>query len=272
MQGRLPFGGGRKSVTTTFERAFADAERSAAAVLKAGNSIASAARVMQKAAAEGDITRLRRAAERVASAMEAACQDVANAKTAWPFSEAEEKKYLAESYEQELLEEGARAGLKIHSRDARLLVYPSILQILPGELAVRVDRKKVTAIRPSHLVRTLLASQARRSNYRPERFLESLYSAYRIIVGRRGIGTVIQLAHVYEAFTLQPGAASEYGKSDFARDLFMLDRSGVTRTRSGALLALPASTGTRGGGSNVFTFVSPDGEVVRYYGLQFSEA
>jgi hypothetical protein len=99
-----------------------------------------------------------------------------------------------------------------------------------------------------------------------------LYSAYKIIVGRTGIGTVVQLARVYDAFTLQPGAAAEYGKSDFARDIFMLDRSGVTRTRSGARFSLPASTGTRGGGSNVFTFVAPDGEVVSYYGLQFTEA
>jgi hypothetical protein len=271
MQGRLAFEGGRKGVTTNFERAFADAERSAAAALKAGNSIAAAARVLQKAALEGDITKLRRAAERLVSATEATRQDVANAKTAWPFSEAEEKEYLAESYEQELLEEGARAGLTIHSRDARLLVYPSIMQILPSELAVRVDRKKVTAIRPSHLVRTLLASQARRSSYRPERFLESLYSAYRIIVGRKGIGEVIRLAQVYEAFTLQPGAAGDYGRGDFARDIFMLDRSGVTATRSGARFALPASTGLRGGGSNVFTFVAPDGEVVHYYGLRFTE-
>jgi hypothetical protein len=227
---------------------------------------------MQKAAAEGDIARLRRAAERLVSAMEVARQDVANAKTAWPFSEADEKEYLAESYEQELLEESTRAGLRIHSRDARLLVYPSILQILPSDLAVRVDRKKMTAIRPSHMVRTLLANQSRRSGYRPERFLEALYSAYRIIAGRQGLGTVIQLAQVYEAFTLQPGSALEYGKADFARDIFMLDRSGVNRTRSGARFALPASTGTRGGGSNVFTFVSPEGEVVRYYGVQFTEA
>ena len=272
MQGRLAFEGGRKGVMTTFERAFADGERSAAAALKAGSAIAAAARIMQKAAQEGDIVRLRRAADRLASATDAARQDVANAKEAWPFSEPEEKEYLADSYEQELLDEAAKAGLTIHSRDARLLAFPSILQILPSELSVRVDRKKVTAIRPSHLVRTLLANQTRRSRYPAERFLESLYSAYRIIVGRSGLGAGVQLARVYDAFTLQPGAAAEYGKSDFARDIFMLDRSGVTRTRSGARLSLPASTGTRGGGGNVFTFVAPDGEVVRYYGLQFTEA
>jgi len=272
MQGRLLFEGGLRGVTTTFERAFSEAERSAAAAAKAGSAIVAAAKQMQKAAQEGDIAKLRKAAERLSTATDSARQDVANAKTAWPLSEAEEKEYLTDSYEQELLEEAARAGLTIYSRDARLLAFPSIIQLLPSELAIRVDRKRVLAIRPSHLVRTLIANQTRRQRFPVEQFVEALYSAYRIIAGKGGLGSVVLLTDVYQAFTLQPGSARDYDKSDFARDIFMLDRSGLTRTRSGARLSLPASTGTRGGGSNVFTFVAPDGEVVKYYGLEFAEA
>lgn len=257
-------------MTTTFEKAFAEAEQSAAAAAKAASAIVAAAKQMQKAAQEGDITRLRRAAERLASATDSARQDVANAKTAWPFSEAEEKEYLTDSYEGELLEEAAKAGLTIHSRDSRLLAFPSILQLLPGELAIRIDRKRVPTIRPSHLVRTLLANQTKRQRYPVEQFVEALYSAYRIIAGKGGLGSVVLLADVYQAFTLQPGSARDYDKSSFARDIFMLDRSGITTTRSGARLSLPASSGTRGGSRNVFTFVAPDGEVVSYYGLQFT--
>jgi len=259
-------------VTTTFERGFADAERSATAVARAGSAIVAAAKQMQKAAQEGDINKLRKANERLAIAIDAAGQDAANAKTAWPFSEVQEREYLEDSYESELLEDAARVGLSIYSRDARLVAFPSILQILPSELSVRIDRKRITALRPSYLVQTLLANQTKRPRYPSERFVEALYSAYRILVGRNGIGSVTLLAQVYQAFTLQPGAAAEYDKSDFARDIFMLDRSGITQTRSGARLSLPASTGTRGGGSNILTFVAPDGELVRYYGLQFRGA
>ena len=271
MQGRLPFEGGSRGVTTTFERAFSEAERSAAAAAKAGSAIVAAAKQMQKAAQEGDIAKLRRAAERLATASDSARQDVANAKTAWPFSEVEEKEYLTESYEHELLDEATRVGLTIHSRDARLLAFPSILQLLPSELAIRVDRKRVPALRPSHLVRTLLSNQTKKQRYPVEQFVEALHSAYRIITGKGGFGSVVLLADVYQAFTLQPGSARDYDKSDFARDIFMLDRSGVATTRSGARLSLPASSGTRGGSRNVFTFVAPDGEVVSYYGLQFTE-
>jgi hypothetical protein len=52
--------------------------------------------------------------------------------------------------------------------------------------------------------------------------------------------------------------------------LLLLDRSGLTRTKTGAKLSLPASTGTKGS-KGTFSFVSPDGETVTYYGLQFSE-
>jgi hypothetical protein len=272
MQSRLLFEGGSRGVTTTFERAFSEAERSAAAAAKAGSGIVAAAKQMQKAAQEGDIAKLRRAAESLGTATDSARQDVANARTAWPFSEVEEKEYLTDSYERELLEEGARAGLTIRSRDARLLAFPSILQLLPSELAIRVDRKRVPAIRPSHLVRTLLANQTKKQRYPVEQFVEALYRAYRFIAaGKGGLGSVVLLVDVYQAFTLQPGSARDYDKSDFARDVFMLDRSGVATTRSGARLSLPASTGTRGGSRTVFTFVAPNGEVVSYYGLRFTE-
>ncbi len=259
-------------MTSTFERGFADAERSAVAVARAGSAIATAAKQMQKAAQKGDIDQLRKVTDRLAIVVDAARQDAANAKAAWPFSEAQEREYLEEAYERELIDEAKRAGLTIQSRDARLIAFPSILQVLSTELSVRIDRKKVTTIRPSYLVRALLANQERKPRHPSERFLEALEKVYRILVGKTRVSRVVLLTQVYQAFTLLPGATAEYDKSEFARDIFLLDRSGLTQTRSGARLSLPASTGTRGGGRDVITFVAPDGEVVRYYGLQLTEA
>ena len=65
-----------------------------------------------------------------------------------------------------------------------------------------------------------------------------------------------------------PGTAAEYGPSDFARDLYLLDTSGVTRTKTGARVSLPASTGTKSS-RGVYTFVSPDGRLLTYYGIRF---
>lgn len=258
-------------MSASFERGFTDAERSATAVAKAASSLSSAARQMQKAAQQGDIGKLRRAVERLAQVAEAARQDVANARAAWPFSEEGEKEYLRTEYEQELFEEAAKAGLSLQRHDNSIIAFPSVLKISPSDLSVRVDRKRVAAVRPSYLARTLLERQKKSSKYPVERFMEALHSAYKMIAGKDGNGTVVLLNRVYQAFTLQPGSSSEYDKSDFTRDLFLLDRSGLTQTRSGARLALPASTGTKSGGTNVLTFVAPDGEVKSYYGLQFIE-
>jgi len=92
-----------------------------------------------------------------------------------------------------------------------------------------------------------------------------------MLVPKDRAGTAIKLIDVYQALTLQPGATAEYGKSEFARDLFMLDRSGIARTKAGAAFSLPTGTSAKGADRDRIPFVAPDGELVTYYGLQFTE-
>ena len=148
-------------------------------------------------------------------------------------------------------------------------VYPSILRIAPSERCVTIDRKKIQAVRPSRLLKALKAIQSAKPKIGPEQFLELLHRAYRLLAGKE-YGRTMTLAAIYEALTLLPGSNSTYGQVEFARDLFLLDRSGVTRSKSGAKVLLPASTGTKGM-RGTFSFVSPDGETVTYYGIQFLE-
>jgi hypothetical protein len=99
--------------------------------------------------------------------------------------------------------------------------------------------------------------------------MESLYRAYKLVTGTQGMqGTT--LAKVYDALTLLPGSARDYDKSDFARDVYFLQSSDVTMTRTGARVTFPASTGTKGS-SELFTFVRPDGSPIVYYGIAFME-
>ena len=265
----------------TFEQAFSDTERAADAAVRAANRLLAVAKQMQKAAQEGDIPRLRRMAESLDNAAVAARQEVSNAVGAWPFSPDAEEEYLQQSYEDELLSVAKKEQLQIHRRDNSLICFPSILRITPSDKAVRIDRKKVTTIRPSALVTTLKKNQEKKSSFRSERFLESLYQVYKSLVGNYQQGTlggnnyagpVVRLSQIYGMFTSRPGSNLEYGRADFARDLYFLDSSGVSKTRSGAAVALPASTGTRSPRQqDIFSFVSPEGRVVNYYGIQFTE-
>lgn len=253
----------------TFEKGFIDTERAASGAIKVVALLAGALKQLQKAAVEGDLHKIRKTSERLITMLESAKQDILNARSAWPFNPDEEEQYLRDSYSREIIEAAKLEGLQIQERDEGLVIFPSILRMLPTERAVKLNRKKVSALRPSHLIKVLKAAQAKKPKATPELFLEVLYRTYRLLAANE-LGKTITLTSVYEALTLLPGSATNYDQTDFVRDLFLLDRSGVTRTKSGMICALPASTGTKAN-KGTFSFIAPDGETISYYGIRFSE-
>ncbi len=252
----------------TFETGFADTERAAIAAGKAVAALSGAAKQLQKAAVEGDIVRIRKTAERLTSVLETTREEIGKAQVAWPFGPEEEEQYLKEAFAAEVIEAARVEGLQVQRRDEGLVVFPSILRILPGERAVKINRSKVPGIRPSRLARVLKAIQARKPKATAEAFLEVLHRAYRLLAGAE-YGKTVALAAIYETLTLLPGTSAGFDATDFVRDLFLLDRSGVSATRSGAAYSLPASTGTKAA-KGTYAFVAPDGETVTYYGIRFA--
>lgn len=262
----------------TFEQAFSDTENAAASTLKSATDLAKAARQLYKAAQDGNIGGMRKATESLNNSLGSLRQEVANATATWPFDDEAEEQYLKDQYAVELRSAATEKDLRIYERDGRLISYPSVVRVLPGEKAVRIDKKKVSAIRPSSLVRILLENQRKRPRFRGEAFLEALYKAYRILsedqrsgrlIDVRQVGSVVPLAKIYEVFTSLPGSNRDYDQTDFARDLYFLDEGEIRQTRSGARVAFPSSTGTRSA-RGIFSFVGPDGHVITYYGIQFS--
>ena len=251
----------------SFEKACTDAKRLADSAVQASTKLLQASKELAKAADEGDIAKLHKATDKLATAMAAARQDVTNAASGWPLSPEAEERLLRDGFEAELIAAASNEGLTIRRHEQRLVVFPSVVRILPSQRAVQIDRKRVTAIQPSKLVQALKTAAAKKPRLAPERFIETLYAAYRLVVGADGGGTT--LAQVHDALTLLPDARREYSVSDFTRDIFLLDRSGVKATKAGARLSLPAATGTKGG-SKVFEFISPNGEPVTYYGIRFT--
>jgi len=193
---------------------------------------------------------MKRSAERMANAVSLIRQEVDNARNAWPFDQDEEERYLRESYLVELKEAATRKNLRVHDRDGRLISHPSVVRVLPGEKAVKIDRRKVSTIRPSKLVDMLAANQQKPPRFRPETFLEAMYKAYLVLVGddrsgkliqNREVGPVIPLLKVYDVFTSLPGSNREYDRTDFARDLYFLESSDTRQVKSGARVSFPVS-------------------------------
>lgn len=262
----------------SFEQAFSDAERAAESVIKSTGDLARHARALKKAAQEGNVAGVKRAQSRIDDAVSALRQDALNTSSTWPFQEEDEKRYLDDQYADELRGVAEEAGLNIFERDGSLISYPSILRILPGDRAVRVDSKRVPTIRPSHLVGMLLKNQQKPLRRLPMSYLNALYAVYSDIVGEggshgqmsKGSGRVVPLARMYKLMTALPGSRREYSRTDFARDLYILDSDGPRRTNSGMVVSFPSSTGTRRR-SDIFSFIGPKGDNVEYYGIRFAE-
>lgn len=253
----------------SFERGFADVERAAAGALKAAQGLVTLTKAVEKAARDGDLTAIERATDRLDGALAVLRQELVNARTAWPMAPDEVERYLVSGYGDELLEAARATGLAMSERDGRFVAFPSIVRILSTDRAIKIDKKRLTGIRPGRIAALLKAQQTKKSKFPVERFLESVYRAYRLVV-HGDSGKTVLLDDILTAFTLRPGSNAEYDQSDFTRDLYALDRSGIRQTKSGARVSLPAATGTKGQ-KGVLTFVGPDGDLVTYYGIRFEE-
>ena len=277
----------------TLVQGFNDAEKTAELTLRSATDLDGLAKQLgkdaiqlQKAAKEGNIGAIKlrtaaigRVASNLAEVPGLLRQTVVNTVEAWPFSDEQEERYLREQYTDELRVVAARKGLDIYERDGNLISHPSIIRILPENRSVKIDKKAaLKTIRPSYLAQILATNQKKPPRFPSERFLESLHTIYRLIIGGQTserqvkdlLGTVVPLHQVYTAFTARPGSNREYDRTEFARDLYQLEANGPRQTRSGLRVSFPASTGARSI-RQTFTFIGPDGHVRTYYGIRFSE-
>lgn len=255
-----------------FEKGFADTERAATSTAKSAADVVKFARQLERAAKTGSINAVRKAQSDLNAALATLRQEVANATEAWPFRPEEEEKYLKDHFAAELRNVAESQGLHMYERDERLIAYPSILRVLPSNLAVRIDRKQTSTIRPSYLAGILAANQNKPARFNTNNFLSSVYSAYNKLIRNRtshsltgeNIGPTVPLSEIYELFTIAPGSGREYSRTDFARDLYRLETEGPKETRSGARVYFHS-----GRQSNI-SFVGVDGHIITYHGIEFS--
>ena len=265
----------------TFEQAFSDTERAAEATLRAAANLSSHLKALQKAARVGNIAAIKRAQSSIEAALVTLLpEEVDRAVTVWPYQDDEEVEYIRTQYSAELRKAAAERGVVTYEGDGplSLVAHPSMLRVLPGERAVRVDGKRVSAIRPSHLAALLLDNQKKPARHQSGQFLEALYRVYvdhvRDASGSRmlkSVGDVVPLEMVYTRLTYLPSSNREFDRNDFARAVYNLDAGGMRTTRSGATVSFPSSAGNRSP-KGLFTSVGPDGQRVRYYGIRFTEA
>jgi hypothetical protein len=178
--------------------------------------------------------------------------------------------YFPDAFLNELLEAARARGLTVFAQDGKLYCYPLLVRVKPAERAVQIGKQTERGVRPSALASKLHQLQARPARFKPADFLGLLHRAYRHCAGSKE-SSVLTLAEIYDVLTLMPGSAKDYTRDDFARDLYLLDNSGVTRMDNGIVFRFSASTGTRNLAST-FVCIAGDGSEKRYYGISFTKA
>lgn len=254
------------------EAALQQTEADADASLKAVAAVTKSLKRFRQVVHDGNLREMKAALSAVEQTTQALQQQVTATAERWDFDET--SYFGSGAYSREVLETAARMQVAIFEQDERLYCYPSLVRVLASERSILIDRTRERRLRPSIVVEHLRSLQERPPRFRPDAFLQALFAAYRILIQRHGAGAlqrgpVERLGQVYELLTLLPGQSREYSGQEFARDIYLLDRSGVTTTRDSFVVSFPASTGTKSA-SGVITAITETGQERRYWGIAFN--
>ncbi|MBV9579020.1 MAG: hypothetical protein JO057_10555 [Chloroflexi bacterium] len=252
------------------EGALVRTQGDADASLKAATAVAKSLKRFRALVHDGNLRELKAGLAAVEQSMAALQEQVEATADGWEFDE--DDYFSRGGYTQELLETAESLGVDMFEQDERLYCYPSLIQVLPNERTLLIDRVRERRLRPALVIEQLRRLHERGPRFRPEAFVEVLFKAYRALAQRHGAaalqrGPVERLADVYDLLTLLPGR--DYSRQEFARDLYLLDRSGITTTRGGYAVSFPASTGTKSA-TGVLTAIGENGQERRYWGIAFS--
>jgi len=258
-----------KADPTTFEEALSALEHDAETALKSLAAAVKEAKKVKSAAALGRARELHQALDAAVRLAHQAAGAVEDLRAGWAFDIGEW--FTSGEYTKELLASAAEAGVQAYESDQRILCYPAIVQVSPGDASVLVDKKKDRRSRPSVVVARLAALQEAPPKFKPDAFIESLAAAYDLVVPAKGRrrGSAVRLTEVHGVLTLLPGAARDYTRQEFARDLYLLDQTGIVDIKDGRRMSLPASALTRQAG--VLTTVTRSGQTKIYAGIAFED-
>lgn len=257
------------------EDALRDSEQAAKKVSLVAARLIQAAKQVEKAASSGELSQLRVARTRLHEAAKDATRDAEDAAGRWPWSEPEEEELLRSEYMAEVQAAADGLGIPFHPYGESWSAYPVLVRVEPRSKSVRLDRRRVRALRPSVLVRQIQQIRQAKPRQSPEQFLEILYSGYLAVLGGQALesGTIrpeagAKLVAVHQALTLLPDARKDYPLDEFARDLHQLNLSGLRNTRSGHLLHLAAATSTKSG-AGVLTVIDDHDHQFYYFSVAF---
>jgi hypothetical protein len=249
---------------TSLEKALERFQTAVETVLGNAGALAKRLKRLKAAAQSGDLREIDKAVPELRE-LAGALQS----QTAALAFEFDETCYFPDAFLAELEAAAEAEGLNVFVRDGKLYCYPLLVRVRGSERAARIGAKTERGIRPSALAARLKQLRSRPPLLGPEAFLALLHRAWSHCAAANE-SPVLRLAEIYDVLTLMPGTSKDYTRDDFARDLYMLDSSGISKTGGGVEFRFSASTGTRSA-ADTFLCIAEDGSEKRYYGISFTQ-
>ena len=255
----------------SLEQAFSSTEKISESLLRMASETTQLLKKMRGAANVGDLTKLKKTINEVNESTIKMRLEVGKTTKNWEF---DESAYLSSaSFQRDLLEMGKQMGVEIFEHEGAFYSHEVVLRVLPEKRRIAIDRSRDDKIRPSVIVKRLKELQCNPNRFKPQAFLDVLYTAYSMVVSMRGqhnqgTGVVVPLVEMYELLTLLPWQSTEYTRQEFARDVYFLDKSGKTKAKKNQRINFHASTGTRDS-NKTLSVMGRGGRIRTYYGTSF---
>lgn len=252
----------------SLEATLHDLDVATKALIDATKALEKAAARVRKASSAGELKAITRSAGELEAASRSVDDAVGDVRRAVPRTDTVTA-YLAGPYRRELIAEAERQNVHLVELDGRLIAFPTIVDVNPDGLSVKVGRKSVRSLRPSAVIANIRAV-AERPRIKSEQFIETLYDAARRLDATKFTQGGVSVTDLYQVLTLHPETRRTYSQIDFAADLYALETSSVRATKRGATIHFMASTGTKGSGGSL-TIIGRDARPVHYVGIRFEE-
>src|ERR1035441_6354335 len=135
------------------EEALGSVEADMDAALKVVGALTRELKKAKTAAGGGTVRERRRSLDAVGALVDEAAEVVSAGRRSWDFDAGE---YLASgAWVKEVIAVAAERDLTVTESDDRLVCYPSLVKVLPGDLAIEIDRRRERRLRPSVVVGAL---------------------------------------------------------------------------------------------------------------------
>jgi hypothetical protein len=249
----------------SLERALQEQEEKVDGLLRAAGKYVSALKSWKKACTVGHIGDMQKAsaqAEELVGALPGATEE---AWGSWTF---DVRSYLESGEWRTEIQALAleKHALKTTTEDENLISSPIAVRALPGRNAFAFGKKTWANIRPRMVALELKKLRDKSNATNSQEFLESIYGACVYLSDKNK--PQAKFRDIYELFCLTPGYKRENPPAAFAQQIYALHRSDVRTTRAGRKHEFEFATGNYKE-KDVFSVISEDGRLVRYFNIWF---